>query len=234
MTEKLHSLLHYGLTLELEKCAKKGGTDKQINDNFYTPHYEIYFEKIRHENLKIIEFGVGKGQSIKMLELYFPNSMIYGVDKAKCSKTFGDNVSILNGDLDNNNFIEKVILETGGEFDIIIEDAEHHMYQQQQLFKTFFKHVKDGGIYIIEDLGTSYFSHRFLGGYKKEGTTIEFLKEKIDCVNVPFFKRTNIDYKIEPYVLDFIEEPLSFDEENIYSMHFYKGLCLIFKGKQCT
>ena len=40
----------------------------------------------------------------------------------------------------------------GGKFDIIIDDGSHASHHQQVSFATLFRHLADGGLYIIEDL----------------------------------------------------------------------------------
>ena len=43
-----------------------------------------------------------------------------------------------------------------GPFDIIVDDGGHRMREQRMSLETLFKHVKPGGVYLCEDLHTSY------------------------------------------------------------------------------
>ena len=55
------------------------------------------------------------------------------------------------------------IQQSGGDFDIILDDGGHKMDQQITSFRVLFPILKSGGVYIIEDLGTSYLLE--WGGY---------------------------------------------------------------------
>ena len=56
------------------------------------------------------------------------------------------------------------------------------MKQQITTFECMYDHVKDDGIYLCEDLHTSYW-HRWGGGYKRSGTFIEYTKNFIDYIH---------------------------------------------------
>ena len=64
-------------------------------------------------------------------------------------------------------------------FDIIIDDGGHTMTDQKTSFYNLISLVRSGGIYVIEDLETSYVKS-YGGGYLKPSTTISFLKTFID------------------------------------------------------
>lgn len=62
-----------------------------------------------------------------------------------------------------------------------------------------FQHIRDGGIHMVEDCGTSYWSKEdsgtdYGGGLKRNGTWIEFTKNIIDeGLNADYYKgRTNL------------------------------------------
>ena len=62
---------------------------------------------------------------------------------------------------------------------ILIDDGGHTMEQQIVTFEELYDHINDGGIYLCEDVHTSYLE-KFGGGYQKEGTFIEYSKKIID------------------------------------------------------
>ena len=90
-----------------------------------------------------------------------------------------------------------------------------------------FKHLKSQGIYVIEDLHTSYMG-KFGGGFRKPKTTIEFLKGLIDEINFRGRDGSGDPSKLlnSPFVEQF---ELSYFEKTIESIHFYKSICFIFK-----
>ena len=147
----------------LTKLANKYKTDK--GDDYWYSHgftdfYEHFFEKFN--NPTILEIGTAEGGSAKMLNDFFDGECtIYTLDiDENCrEKVDGyDNIKFFNVDCSNEPEILKFFDENanGVEFDIIIDDGSHLWDHQMLDFYLFSKKLKKGGIYIIEDLHTSY------------------------------------------------------------------------------
>ena len=66
-------------------------------------------------------------------------------------------------------------------FDVIIDDGGHKMKQQITSFTYLLEKVRSGGLYIIEDLQTSYFNEPD-SGYLVNSTTIELIKRLVDDI----------------------------------------------------
>jgi hypothetical protein len=64
----------------------------------------------------------------------------------------------------------------------LIDDGGHTMKQQINTFEEFFTSIAENGVYLCEDVHTSYWS-KYGGGYKKSGTFIEYSKNFIDYIN---------------------------------------------------
>jgi demethylmacrocin O-methyltransferase len=52
--------------------------------------------------------------------------------------------------------LDSAIKEFGDNYDIIIDDGPHTMSSQQIFLGYMFKHLKSGGLFVVEDLFTSY------------------------------------------------------------------------------
>lgn len=70
---------------------------------------------------------------------------------------------------------------TQGYFDIIVDDGGHTMKQQITSFTHLLGKVRSGGLYIIEDLQTSYFAAPD-SGYLVNSTTLELIKRLVDDI----------------------------------------------------
>lgn len=68
------------------------------------------------------------------------------------------------------------------EVDIFIDDGGHHMTQQITTLEKMFLRVRDGGVFLCEDLHTSYWD-RYDGGYLRQDSMIEKSKTLIDTIN---------------------------------------------------
>ena len=103
------------------------------------------------------EHGVDKDRvttdlpSIKMWLEYFPKSHIHGLGISDFSWYKDDRFTFVRCDMDTRENIE---MATGDlpEMDIILDDASHASYHQQNAFLELFPKLKPGGLYIIEDL----------------------------------------------------------------------------------
>ena len=198
----------------------------------YIKHYNNLFKPIKDDVLNLLEIGVKKGDSLKIWKDYFINSNIYGFDIndehfkvleniPRISVHLVDQTDIvgMNKFLDHNQLLSK--------FDIIIDDGGHTQEQVQTSFRFLFEYgLKNKGIYIIEDLGCSYW-YEFGGGINTPGTSIEFLKSLIDGLNFRFWKNGRITGSNKP---PFKHKSSTYLDKNIESVQFFKGLCIIKKG----
>ena len=87
------------------------------------------------------------------------------------------------GDQSDVAFLEEVARDVGP-FDVIIDDGSHHPEHHLISLGALFGHLRDGGLYVIEDLA-SCFSQRFGpgAGLGNPGSTIEWLKRLLDVIH---------------------------------------------------
>lgn len=162
--------------------------------NHYFDIYERHFNKFIGKEPVIVEIGVADGGSLEMWNYYFDNKCkIYGIDiNPSCKKvenTF-PNVTILIGDQNDDIFLDRILNEIPP-IDILIDDGSHIQQHLIKGFQKLYQHIKPGGIYLIEDLHTSYW-HQYGGGLKKPDSFIEFSKSLIDELNA-FHIQENVD-----------------------------------------
>jgi hypothetical protein len=143
--------------------------------------YERFFAPYRNTSVKMLEIGVFKGGSLEMWREYFGKAAtIFGIDiNPDCAGYVTAPNQVRIGSQDDPLFLEKVILEMGTP-DIVLDDGSHIGQHQRKSFEVLFPLLKPGGLYMIEDLHTSYWPELFEGGYKRKGTAIEHIKQMID------------------------------------------------------
>jgi predicted O-methyltransferase YrrM len=141
----------------LEQVMYKYGSDKSHDDHGYTDFYQMIFDPIRHHALNITEVGVSAGQSIQAFYQYFTNSHLYAFDMetpdslARIVQQRADRVHYQQVNLLQTDDLRSVGLYKES-MDVLIEDAMHAPWQQQQFLVKLFPLVKPGGYYIIEDI----------------------------------------------------------------------------------
>lgn len=149
----------------------------------YFDIYHRHFKQFRGKKITVLEFGVSHGGSLQMWKNYFGRrARIVGVDiDPRCKELEEKKVEIYIGDQENRQFLRELMKKVG-KVDVVIEDGGHRMNQQIATFEEVYPHVSEGGVFLIEDLHTSYWK-RYEGGVKKKGTFIEYAKDLIDTLN---------------------------------------------------
>lgn len=146
----------------------------------YLERYEQHFGKYRGTSLKFLEIGVFKGGSLEMWRSYFgPTSRICGIDiDPECAAYETPGTTVRIGSQADPEFLASVVAEFGTP-DIILDDGSHVAEHQEASFRTLFPLLKEGGLYVIEDLHTAYWP-QWNGGYRRKGSAIEIVKDMID------------------------------------------------------
>lgn len=227
----------YATEPDLNTIAVECGTDKGECSHNYIPIYEHYFSPLRNKSIKVLEIGFLLGSSARTWDKYFSNASLYFIDIlpaafANYSHGLSSRCHFYVADQEKREDLMRFIETCGGDFDVIVDDGGHTMKQQINSFMTLFPHVKSGGLYIIEDLHTSYWAT--FGGSGELGSpktnpqsTISFLKALIDDVNCIGATTGHANHQLCP---DDIFKKLTYYQQHIKSLHFYDSLCVIIKA----
>jgi hypothetical protein len=147
------------------------------------------------KNVAILEIGIHESNSIPIWNLYFDVPEIHGIDiKSKTSEL--KNVFLHQVDQSSGLQLEEFSKEKINKFQIIIDDGSHVPSHQAITIKKLWKTLKDGGIYIIEDIETSYWGKSSSYGYKfnsKSFSLISELLKSIPFINNEFTQKNNND-----------------------------------------
>jgi cephalosporin hydroxylase len=157
----------------------------------YFDIYDKHFAKYRGQKLNILEIGISHGGSMQLWKKYFGEGVhVYAIDvNPDCKKLEEQNTTIFIGSQSDRGFLRNVSGQLP-ELDIIIDDGGHTMEQQLVSFEMLYSKVKEGGLYVVEDTHTSYWTE-FHGGLKKPGTFIEHSKNLVDTLYESHIHETN-------------------------------------------
>ena len=186
--KELLSILNRNSFNDLEHFFFEG--EHKILDKWfhYFEAYDRFFSKYRGKDVTILEIGVFKGGSLQMWKHYFDaanhNVKVYGIDiNPDCKALEEENIEIFIGSQEDREFLRSV-KEQIGKVDILIDDGGHTMDQQIITFEELFDLVSEDGIYLCEDLHTSYMEA--YGGKYKGDTFIEYSKNLIDYLHAQY------------------------------------------------
>ncbi len=107
---------------------------------------------------RVLEIGIFEGASIKVWREWFgPRAYIAAIDISP------DSVAAVHGFANyaaagsqyDVGFLERVAVETGGGFDLIVDDGSHRPDHQWTSYSVLWPHLNDWGVYVIEDTGAN-------------------------------------------------------------------------------
>jgi hypothetical protein len=155
----------------------------------YGPVYEFYFESLKDKPITLLEMGIWYGASLKSWKDYFSIATIVGIDESH-RVTFDDERIFTHvGRQEDSEFLTTLATQYQG-FDVVIDDCGHFWQPQQEAFRSLWPHIKSGGFYIIEDLGTS-FKPEFKAG---PITTVDFLLDFAKNTVADESRNSDIEY----------------------------------------
>ena len=163
---------------ELANKFKSDKGTKHFDKHGYTLIYETLFSPLKSKPITFLEIGLCIGgpefgehlleriptdiPSIRMWSEYFDDAHIYGFDINDFTALESEvqDFKFIRGDLSLKHDIDNLVkitrqLEGKKElavYDVVIDDASHASFHQQQAFSLLFPYLKQNGIYIIEDL----------------------------------------------------------------------------------
>lgn len=159
-----------------------GRTDERtlFKMDHYLDVYDATLGPWMGREVSFLEIGVYKGGSLRMWRDFFaPSARLTFLDiDSACKALELPGTEIRIGDQEDPVFLAQVARDRGP-FDIVVDDGGHKMGQQITSFLSLWPHLKNGGLYIVEDVHTSYWPG-FGGGFRAKGSFIEFAKDLID------------------------------------------------------
>lgn len=187
----------------------------------YLDVYDRYFSKFRGNSPTMLEIGVADGGSMEMWLKYFENAKMYGLDiepkwVAHKYPGYEDSVNLRLGNQADPGFWDSFI-EDVPQLDIVLDDGGHEPQQQVVSLLKLFPRLKRGGIYIIEDVHTSYWA-QWGGGFRNPDAIIETTKNLIDLINVQHIRDTTPP-----------QEMLNIFHD-LYSVSYYNSMIVLEKG----
>ena len=182
----------------------------------YFDVYHRYLNRFRGTECTVLEIGVFHGGSLQLWREYFgPGARIVGVDiNPKCAGIVEPGCEIVIGSQSDRGFLRDLRSRLGP-IDVLIDDGGHRMEQLVITFQELFGAVKSNGVYIAEDLHTSYW-REYGGGYRNPASFIEFVKAHIDQLNSWYSRDAG----------SFVPDDFT---RSVSSMHFHDSMLVIEK-----
>lgn len=138
----------------LSEIFARHNTDKGPSMHNYTRQYDPLLRPWRNEPVRILEIGVQRGGSLRAMREAFANAQtVVGIDinpTCKSQANAKKDVHVEIGNATDSCFLQDVV-NKHGPFDIILDDGSHKNNDIITTFELLLPHLKNEGIYIVED-----------------------------------------------------------------------------------
>ena len=208
---------------ELEKIGAETKTDKAEVHHDYLRKYEFFLQTFRERKMILVEMGVLKGSSLSMWGKYFPKAEVYGIDiDPACKQYQGENRTVWIRDLSLDTTLQEIaeLHPT-----IIVDDASHYWSHQILALFRLFPALTAGGVYIVEDIETSFSAYAGMGCDDAAVSVYDVLKVVAEVVTSrEHLRETDLSPQLKKLCND-IEE-LATEVDLISFIH---GSCILVK-----
>jgi Methyltransferase domain len=209
---------------DLCRLAEAHDTDKGTQ---YTQVYHRWLAHAREQRMRMLEIGLYNGGSLRMWRDYLPNTVLHGIDIDARTLAYQDEVpnsQVRLVDQGDAGALERFVAELGGNYDFILDDGGHTMVQQIVSFEVLWPQVMPGGVYAIEDLGTSYYVDYGGRDLRAPDTAVDYVKDLADAVNRDHAMHPpgNVQRAVSPIALAKLRR-------DVASIHFHPGIALVVK-----
>lgn len=145
------------------ELAYKYRTDKFLYHT-YTPVYFRILNRKKELFKKVLELGVGTlytmrhtknykpGASLRMWRDFFPNAQIYGVDISEEAMFEEERIKTFLLDTTKKEDMMGLLDNIGEDLDLVVDDGPHNTKNQIRTALMILPRLKEGAIYIIEDV----------------------------------------------------------------------------------
>ena len=144
--------------------AKDINSSSKLVGHGYAKFYELHFNYFKNKEIKLLEIGTWKGASIASFYYYFNKAIIFCLDRNYKFQFQSNRINFHYCDTRDESDIkqfENLLIKKNSELlDIVIDDGSHIYSDILNNFERFFKRVKPGGFYVIEDFNHyKYYPH---------------------------------------------------------------------------
>lgn len=131
----------------------------------------------------------------------------------------GGRVQFVRGDQSSPDDLAKAIPALGGEPNIVIDDGSHIAEHGRISFDFLFPRMPPGGLYVIEDLHTSYWESYGGAPNAPLSTAIGLAKDLVDAVQAQDLTYLRYQAQAAPLVMD-----------GVAAIHVYPGIVFVVKS----
>lgn len=216
----------------MQQAGIASGADKISIHHYDQVYGRALAEYANAGSFAMVEIGYGAGEGINFWHALFPHVYHYCFD-LEHGDWSDEKTSILRVDQSKPQDLERAVAIVRHPISLIVDDGSHHPDHQLLSFSTLFqKLLQPGGLYIIEDVETSYwrrgrlYAYEFSYGLGNRHSAIEAFKLLADFVNRRFLDPADQNWLVAS-LLDVGIDPAA--AAQVESVSFGRNAILVFK-----
>lgn len=207
----------------LDQLGVQHRTDKASSHHNYLNAYEEYLWKYKEREIVLVdavggyEYKDRGGESLRMWAEYFPQAKIVGIDLYEKELIMPPNVHLFKCSQNNATGMQKIFDITGAPT-VFIDDFSHFNKETIETFQIVFPMLKQGGVYIVEDIEGSWYPEHGFGG------TTDYNDMNFPS-SVNYFRKLTNGMNAK-YIANYPGDDIS---TTILTIHFYRNFIVIIK-----
>ena len=185
------------------------------------------------ESFAMLEIGFGAGKGVAFWQALFPHAFHYCLDLDHGDWSDG-NTCMLRVDQSKPQDLERAIANVQHPISLIVDDGSHHPDHQLLSFSILFQQLlQPGGLYILEDVETSYwrrgnlYDYEYSYGLGNRHSAVEACKLLADFVNRRFLDPADRNWLVAS-LLDVGIDPAA--AAQVESVSFGRNAILLLKN----
>lgn len=214
-----------------EKFINTTSLSDKIYHHGYQRIYPWFLNHLINTEPVILEIGFFEGKSIALWNEYLNNPIIHVCDINAQQPTNDYIFHKLDQSKQSDwEFFKK--LNNNLEFDFILDDGSHIPEHQLLTLNNIWPLLKGGGVYIIEDIETSYWNRSNLYGYDFNAKKTSIFKSLIGVIDIINKKISSVPNSSSPIEKKLVSSVFNFAEEVEILSFGYNSIILIKKEKK--
>jgi hypothetical protein len=165
-------------------------TDKVVHHGYHR-FYPWFLREFKGKEVRLLEIGLDRLGSVRLWRRYFAEGLcLHGIDR---DEKHSDDTSAQFHKVDQGSAeeLQRFAATVGTAFDVIVDDGSHVPGHQILSLTILWSLLVPGGLYIIEDIETSFWKKSRFYGYrfdarKSSENLVSQLKAAVEAVNCEF------------------------------------------------
>ena len=203
---------------------KTSSESDKIQHHGYHRFYPRYLDQFQNKSIQMLEIGIDQEESMKLWIEYLPQAHIHGIDIKPYESS--DRITMHQIDQSDSSQLDAFEAKYKNHFEFIIDDGSHVPAHQILTLSRLWNCLKEGGIYIIEDVETNYWGKSEIYGYQfdsKSPNLYDYLKAAPHHINAEFNSKSAIRHGVfdELETISFGHNCIILEKKRASNIRFY-------------